>query len=73
MREFMLKYLLKMWQIILVALVAGFAGEYFFQQRWLGFWCVAVPLCAVYMYQQYALIDNEKKKLEKKKHTNKYR
>jgi len=28
---------------------------------------------AIYMYQQYAVIDNEKKKLEKKKHGNKYR
>jgi len=69
----MLKYQLKMWQVIIVSLAAGIVGQYFFQQRWLGFWLVAVPLMGIYFYQQYALIDNEKKKLEKKKHTNKYR
>lgn len=73
MREFMLKYLLKMWQVIVASLAAGMAGEYFFQQRWFGFWVVAVPLMVIYCYQQYALIDNEKKKIEKKKHGNKYR
>ena len=73
MREFMLKYQLKMWQVLVVSIVAGIGGEYLFQQRWLGFWCVAMPLFAIYCYQQYALIDNEKKKLEKKKHGNKYR
>lgn len=73
MREFMLKYLLKMWQVIVASLAAGMVGEYFFQQRWFGFWVVAVPLMAIYCYQQYALIDNEKKKIEKKKHGNKYR
>lgn len=69
----MLKYQLKMWQVIVASFAAGIVGEYFFQERWLGFWIVAVPLMVIFCYQQYALIDNEKKKLEKKKHGNKYR
>ncbi len=73
MREFLLRYLLKMWQVVLASLAAGLASEFLFKERWLGFWLVAVPLMAIYCYQQYALIDNEKKKLEKKKHGNKYR
>lgn len=73
MREFLLKYQLKMWQVIVAALVAGIGGQMAFGQRWIGFVFVALPLCAVYCYQQYAIIDNEKQRLERKKHTNKYR
>lgn len=73
MWEFLTRYMLKMWQVVVASLAAGLAGQIFFEQRWLGFWLVAVPLMAIYFYQQYAVIDNEKKRLERKKHANKYR
>ena len=73
MREFLTRYMLKMWQVVVLSLAAGLAGQIFFEQRWLGFWLVAVPLMAIYFYQQYAVIDNAKKRLERKQHANKYR
>ena len=50
----------------------GMAGSYFFNNRWLGL-IVAIPLCALYIYQVYQVQADYREQHTKKKHTNKYR
>ena len=48
------------------------AGNYFFDNRWLGL-IIALPLCALYIYQVYQVQADYREQHARKKHTNKYR
>ena len=63
MKKYLMKIKVNMLIVLIISLLGGMAGSYFFNNRWLGL-IVAIPLCALYIYQVYHT---------KKKHTNKYR
>lgn len=73
MKALLMKYKVNMLFVVAVSLVAGMAGSYFFNSRWLGFFFVALPLCALYIYQVYQIQADYREKQNKKKHKNKYR
>ena len=56
----------------IVSLLAGMAGSYFFDNRWLGMFIV-VPMCALYIYQVYQVQADYRVEHQRKKHKNKYR
>ncbi len=72
MREKLLNIKLNLFIIIILTIIAGMAGHYYLDNRWLGLIFVGLPLCAFYCWQQYTKIDEANKKI-KTKHKNKYR
>ena len=71
MKKLLMKYHVNMLFVVILSLVAGMAGSYFFNNRWLGL-ILAVPLCALYIYLVYQLHADYRAQLQRKKHTNKY-
>ncbi len=72
MKKLLMKYKVNMLFVIMLSLIAGMAGSYFFDNRWLGL-LIALPLCALYIYQVYQIQAEYREKQTRKKHTNKYR
>ena len=72
MKKYLMKIKVNMLVVILLSLVAGMAGNYFFNTRWLGL-ILALPLCALYIYQVYQVQADYREQHTRKKHTNKYR
>jgi len=72
MKKFLMKIKVNMLVVLLISLLGGMAGSYFFNNRWLGL-IVAIPLCALYIYQVYQVQADYREQHTKKKHTNKYR
>lgn len=72
MKNFLMKIKVNMLVVVLASLAAGMAGTYFFNNRWLGMF-IAIPLCALYIYQVYQLQADYREQQTKKKHKNKYR
>lgn len=72
MKKYLMKIKVNMIIVVLLSLVAGMAGNYFFHNRWLGL-ILAVPLCALYIYQVYQVQADYREQHTRKKHTNKYR
>lgn len=72
MKKLLMKYKVNMLFVVIVSLVAGMAGSYFLNNRWLGL-IIAVPLCALYIYQVYQVQADYREQHARKKHTNKYR
>ena len=52
MKKYLMKYKVNMLLVVIVSLLAGMAGSYFFDNRWLGMFIV-IPMCALYIYQVY--------------------
>ncbi len=73
MKNLLMKYKVNMFVVVIVSLIAGMAGSYFFDNKWLGFFFVALPMCALYIYQVYQTQAEYRANHEKKKHKNKYR
>ncbi len=71
MKKYLMKFKVNMLLVIVVSLIAGMAGNYFFNNRWLGFFFVALPMCALYIYQTYTEQAEYHKKMNNK-HKNKY-
>ena len=72
MKNFLMSIKINVFIIVVASIAAGMAAHYFFQNKWLGFFFVALPLIALYMYQTYTKMADLDKKL-KVKHKNKYR
>ena len=72
MKKYLMKIKVNMIVVILLSLVAGMAGNYFSNNRWLGL-ILALPLCALYIYQVYQVQADYREQHTRKKHTNKYR
>lgn len=72
MKKFLMKIKVNMIIVVLLSLVAGMAGNHFFNNRWLGL-IIALPLCALYIYQVYQVQADYREQYTRKKHTNKYR
>ena len=72
MKKFLLGIKLSMLIIVIATIVAGIAAEFLFENRWLGFVGVGIPLTALYWWQEYTKMAELDKKL-KTKHKNKYR
>lgn len=72
MKELLMKVKVNMLIVVLLSLVAGMAGSYFFDNRWLGL-IIALPLCALYIYQVYQVQADYREQQTRKKHKNKYR
>lgn len=72
MKELLMKVKVNMLIVVLLSLVAGMAGSYFFNNRWLGL-IIALPLCALYIYQVYQVQADYREQQTRKKHKNKYR
>lgn len=72
MKKYLMKYRVNMIFVVILSLVGGMLGSYFFDNRWLGL-IIAIPLCALFIYQTYEIQAEYKRKHERKKHTNKYR
>ncbi|MDY6029252.1 MAG: hypothetical protein SPI71_03200 [Acidaminococcaceae bacterium] len=72
MKKLLMKYKVNMLFVLILSLVAGMAGSYFFDNRWLGFFFVALPLCALYIYQVYQTQADYREMQNRKKHKNKY-
>ena len=72
MKKYLMKIKVNMLIVLIISLLGGMAGSYFFNNRWLGL-IVAVPLCALYIYQVYQVQADYREQHTKKKHTNKYR
>lgn len=72
MKKYLMKIKVNMIVVVLLSLVAGMAGNYFFNNRWLGL-ILALPLCALYIYQVYQVQADYREQHTRKKHTNKYR
>ena len=72
MKKYLMKIKVNMLVVILLSLVAGMAGNYFFNNRWLGL-ILALPLCALYIYQVYQVQADYREQHTRKKHTNKDR
>lgn len=71
MKKLLMKYQVNMLFVVILSLVAGMAGSYFFNNRWLGL-ILAIPLCALYIYQVYQVQADYREQHQRKKHTNKY-
>ncbi len=72
MKKFLLSIKLSMLIIVIATIAAGIAAEFLFENRWLGFVGVGIPLTALYWWQEYTKMAELDKKL-KTKHKNKYR
>lgn len=72
MKKYLMKIKVNMLVVILLSLAAGMAGNHFFNNRWLGL-ILALPLCALYIYQVYQVQADYREQHTRKKHTNKYR
>ncbi len=76
MKKYLMKIKVNMLIVVLLSLVAGMAGSYFFNNKWLGL-IIALPLCALYIYQVYQVQADYKNQFDynakKNKHKNKYR
>ena len=72
MKKYLMKIKVNMIVVILLSLAAGMAGKHFFNNRWLGL-IIALPLCALYIYQVYQVQADYREQHTRKKHTNKYR
>jgi len=72
MKKFLMKIKVNMLIVLIISLLGGMAGSYFFNNRWLGL-IVAIPLCALYIYQVYQVQADYREQHTRKKHTNKYR
>ena len=72
MKKYLMKIKVNMLIVLIISLLGGMAGSYFFNNRWLGL-IVAIPLCALYIYQVYQVQADYREQHTKKKHTNKYR
>lgn len=72
MKKYLMMYKVNMIFVVLLSLIAGMAGSYFFDNRWLGL-IIALPLCALYIYQTYQVQAEYREKQTRKKHKNKYR
>ena len=72
MKKFLLSIKLSMLIIVIATIVAGIAAEFLFENRWLGFVGVGIPLTGLYWWQEYTKMAELDKKL-KTKHKNKYR
>lgn len=72
MKKLLMKYKVNMLFVVILSLAAGMAGSYFLNNRWLGL-IVALPLCALYIYQVYQVQADYREQHARKKHTNKYR
>lgn len=72
MKKLLMKYKVNMLFVVILSLVAGMAGSYFLDNRWLGL-IIALPLCALYIYQVYQVQADYREQQTRKKHTNKYR
>lgn len=72
MKKYLMMYKVNMIFVVLLSLVAGMAGSYFFDNRWLGL-IIALPLCGLYIYQTYEVQAEYREKQTRKKHKNKYR
>ena len=72
MKKLLMKFKVNMLFVVILSLVAGMAGNYFFDNRWLVL-IIALPLCALYIYQVYQVQADYREQHARKKHTNKYR
>ena len=72
MKKYLMKYKVNMLLVVIVSILAGMAGSYFFDNRWLGMFIV-IPMCALYIYQVYQVQADYRVEHERKKHKNKYR
>lgn len=72
MKKLLMKFKVNMIFVVIFSLLAGMAGSYFFNNRWLGL-ILALPLCALYIYQTYQTQADYRAEHTRKKHTNKYR
>lgn len=72
MKKYLMKIKVNMIIVVLLSLVAGMIGNHFFNNRWLGL-IIAIPLCALYIYQVYQMQADYREQHTRKKHTNKYR
>lgn len=72
MKKYLMKIKVNMLIVLIISLLGGMAGSYFFNNRWLGL-IVAIPLCALYIYQVYQVQADYREQHARKKHTNKYR
>lgn len=75
MKELLMKYKVNMLFVIIVSFIAGAAGHYFLNSKWIGFFFVCLPLCCLYIYQTYQTEADYRQKHDKShgKHKNKYR
>lgn len=75
MKEMLMKYKVNMLFVVIVSIIAGIAGHILFDNKWLGFIFVCLPMCALYIYQTYQTEADYRRKHEKRhgKHQNKYR
>lgn len=72
MKKLLMKYKVNMLFVVILSLLAGMAGSYFFNNRWLGL-IITIPMCALYIYQVYQVQADYREQHARKKHTNKYR
>lgn len=72
MKKLLMKYKVNMLFVVILSLIAGMAGSYFLNNRWLGL-IIAIPMCALYIYQVYQVQADYREQHARKKHTNKYR
>lgn len=72
MKKLLMKYKVNMLFVVILSLLAGMAGSYFLNNRWLGL-IITIPLCALYIYQVYQVQADYREQHARKKHTNKYR
>lgn len=67
MKKYLMKIKVNMLIVLIISLLGGMAGSYFFNNRWLGL-IVAIPLCALYIYQVYQVQADYREQHTKKKH-----
>ena len=48
MKKYLMKIKVNMLIVLIISLLGGMVGSYFFNNRWLGL-IVAIPLCALYI------------------------
>lgn len=72
MKKYLMKIKVNMLIVVLLSLLAGMVSNYFLNNRWLGL-IIAIPLCALYIYQVYQVQADYREQHMRKKHTNKYR
>ena len=54
MKKFLMKIKVNMLIVLIISLLGGMAGSYFFNNRWLGL-IVAIPLCALWRCHRVVL------------------
>ena len=72
MKELLMKWKVSMLFVLAVSIIVGILGQTYLGNRWLGM-IVALPLCALYIYQTYEAEKQNHVKQHSKKHKNKYR